>query len=127
MPHRQYDKEAIHRAQERVEYCQKMIDNAKLVKIGDKDAIKNALETVREMEFTARFNMIAFLKRSTDQADGLAKINLGEMQAYQSVLTLFESPDEFIKHYEQDKIADEQFLKESKLYQEVNGGESQQS
>ena len=123
MSHHKYDPSAIQRAKDRIAYCQKIIDNAKATKLGDKDAVKNAMDTIREMEFTARANVFALLKKGVDQGDALARFNLGLMQAYQDVLTLFEAPDEFIKQYEQDKIQDEEFLKEVKLYDQVAHGE----
>lgn len=122
MSHHKYDQSAIQRAKDRIAYCQKIIDNAKATKLGDKDAVKNAMETVREMEFTARANVFSLLKKGIDQGDSLARFNLGLMQAYQDIITLFEAPDEFIKQYEQDKIQDEEFLKEAELTETVRNG-----
>lgn len=122
MPHHRYDPEAIKRANETVEYCQKLIDNAKLIKLGEKEAIKNALEIVREMEFTSRTNVFSFLKRGSDQTDSLARFQLGLMEAYQNVLTLFEAPDKFVESYEQDKKQAQSFLEEAKVFEQVENG-----
>ena len=123
MAHYQYDKGAIDRAKARIDYCQKLIDNARLVKLGDKDAVKNALETIREMEFTAKANVFSLLKKGIEQGDSLARYNLGLMEAYQDVITLFEAPDSFIKQLEDDMVQDKDLLKQAELYAKVSGGE----
>jgi len=123
MAHKQYSSKAIEEAKSRIEYCQKIIDNAKAVKMGDREAVKNAIETVREMEFTARTNVFTWLKLGTVQADNMARYNQGLMEAYQDVITLFEAPDDFVKRYQQDLEADKQFVKEAEFYKKVEDGE----
>lgn len=122
MPHHRYDPEAIKRANETIEYCQKLIDNAKLVKMGDREAIKNALENIKELEFTARTNAFSFLKRCGERTDEMARFQLGLMEAYQNVITLFEAPEKFVETFEQDKKQAEAFLKEAKVFETVENG-----
>lgn len=122
MPHKVYDKNTINEAKLRIEYYKKMRDYAKAIKSGDKDSLKFALEIVRDMEATARYTIFGMLKKALPQGDSLARFNLGLMEAYQSVLTLFEKPDQFFAHHEQEIQADERFIKEAELHNKVDGG-----
>ena len=113
MPHRRYDPLAVQRARDRIAFCDKIISYVKNYQSGSKDAIKDVLETIREMEFVARMNVDDFLKKGLPQGDSLARLNLGMKQAYQDVLTLFEKPEDFLMQYEKDKESDEVFLREA--------------
>lgn len=123
MSHHSYDKEAIKRAEERIEYYKKLVDNVKGIKLGDRDSINFILDTIKKMKDVAQENVSEFLRRSTDQSDGWARYNLGLKEGYDQVIELIEKPDEFIASHQQDILADEQFLKEAKLAQKVESGE----
>ena len=118
MPHKVYSKEAVERAKDKVAYHNQIIAKAREIKAGGRDAIKLALEVLRDMELTERLAVFSFLKKGLPQADALARLRLGMVQAYQDVITLFEKPEDFIGLQEEEKLPSQQFIKEAEVYEQ---------
>ena len=100
MPHKVGDKKSIENTKKSIEYYQNLILQIKGVKRGDSNSIKMGLEAIRELEFDAGFRKEQHLK--TGDPNSMIKAHgFQQMQeAYQSVITLFETPDSMIKTYE---------------------------
>lgn len=102
MPHKVADPGSLENTKKSIEYYEGLILNVKGIKRGDSNSIKMGMEAVRELEFDAGVQKDQFLR--TGDANAMARAHgFQRMQeAYQNVLTMFESPDSMVSVYQEE-------------------------
>jgi len=103
MPHKVGDKRSLEETRKSIDYFENLIGQIKGVKRGDANSVKMGLIVIRELEFDAGYKKDQHLKSGDSNRMMKAHGCQTMQEAYQNVITMFETPDSMIKTY-QDEI-----------------------
>ena len=102
MPHKVGDAQSLKTTKEEIAYYENLIVNIKAVQRGDANSIKMGMEAIRELEFDAMSQKDGFLKTGDSVAMVKAHGFQRMQEAYQNVITMFESPNSMIDTYQEE-------------------------